>query len=465
MSAQTKTISGGDVMPNHSAAHAASLSVASSSSSERIEGKRLRAILVGSVGNLVEWYDFYCYAAFSLYFASSFFPSQDPTAQMMSTAGIFALGFFVRPIGGILFGSIGDRLGRRTALMASVLLMCLGSLIIACAPTYAMVGVYAPILLLMARLLQGLSLGGEYGASATYLSEMATSKHRGFYASFQYVSLIGGQLFALLVLLVLQNFFLSTSELKQWGWRIPFFIGAALALVALLMRRDLPETQAFVAAKKRSPALGGLKLLAQYPREVMIVIGLTMGGTLAFYVYTTYMQKFLKLSVGLTDAQTTAVSAASLIFAMMLQPIYGAISDRVGRRPLLLWFAILGTLLTVPLLTAIQHAKGPWEAFGLIACAWLIISGYTAINAVVKAELFPAAIRATGVGVPYAVAVSLFGGTAEYVALWFKQAGIESGFYWYATAIIGCSLLVYAGMRDTRKQSTIDAEATDRMKG
>ncbi len=446
-------------MTNTSAAPVASLSAAAAPKHERIEGKRLRAILVGSVGNLVEWYDFYCYAAFSLYFASSFFPSQDPTAQMMSTAGIFALGFFVRPIGGVLFGSIGDRLGRRTALMASVLLMCLGSLIIACAPTYAMVGVYAPILLLLARLLQGLSLGGEYGASATYLSEMATSKHRGFYASFQYVSLIGGQLTALLVLLILQNFFLSASDLKQWGWRIPFFIGAALALVALLMRRDLPETQAFEKAKKRSPALGGLKMLAQYPREVMIVIGLTMGGTLAFYVYTTYMQKFLKLSVGLTDAQTTAVSAGSLIFAMLLQPIYGAISDRIGRRPLLLWFAILGTLFTVPLLTAIQHAKGPWEAFGLIACAWLIISGYTAINAVVKAELFPAAIRATGVGVPYAVAVSLFGGTAEYVALWFKQAGNESGFYWYATAIIGCSLLVYAGMRDTRKQSAIDAEA------
>jgi MFS transporter, MHS family, alpha-ketoglutarate permease len=446
-------------MANTSATPVASLSAAASPIHERIEGKRLRAILVGSIGNLVEWYDFYCYAAFSLYFAASFFPSQDPTAQMMSTAGIFALGFFVRPIGGVLFGSIGDRLGRRTALMASVLLMCLGSLIIACAPTYAMIGVYAPILLLLARLLQGLSLGGEYGASATYLSEMATSKHRGFYASFQYVSLIGGQLTALLVLLILQNFFLSASDLKQWGWRIPFFIGAGLALVALLMRRDLPETQAFEKAKKRSPALGGLKMLAQYPREVMIVIGLTMGGTLAFYVYTTYMQKFLKLSVGLTDAQTTAVSAGSLIFAMLLQPIYGAISDRIGRRPLLLWFAVLGTLFTVPLLTAIRHAKGPWEAFGLIACAWLIISGYTAINAVVKAELFPAAIRATGVGVPYAVAVSLFGGTAEYVALWFKQAGNESGFYWYSTAIIGCSLLVYAGMRDTKKQSAIDAEA------
>ena len=432
--------------------------VLSPTTAERISARRLRAILVGSVGNLVEWYDFYCYAAFSLYFAASFFPTADPIAQMMSTAGIFALGFFIRPLGGIVFGYIGDRRGRRTALMASVLLMCFGSLLIACAPTYALVGPLAPALLLLARLLQGLSLGGEYGSSATYLSEMATSRHRGFYSSFQYVTLIGGQLTALLVLMLLQNVFLSPVELKQWGWRVPFLLGAVLAATALVMRRDLPETPSFQREQQRNAQVGGLKLLARYPREVLIVIGLTMGGTLAFYVYTTYMQKFLKLSVGLTDAQTTAVSAASLLFAMLLQPVYGALSDRIGRRPLLLAFAVLGTALTVPLLSAIRHAQGPWEAFALIACAWLIVSGYTSINAVVKAELFPAAIRTTGVGVPYAIAVSLFGGTAEYVALWFKQAGNESGFYWYATAVIACSLLVYVSMRDTGRHSRLDEE-------
>lgn len=432
-------------------------------STDRIELKRVKAIFVGSIGNLVEWYDFYCYAAFSLYFSASFFPSSDPVAQSMSTAAIFALGFFIRPIGGLLFGYLGDRHGRRLALMASVLLMCAGSLLIACSPTYAAVGAWAPAILLVARLLQGLSLGGEYGSSATYLSEMATSKHRGFYSSFQYVTLIGGQLTALVVLLVLQNFVLDAAELKAWGWRIPFFIGAGLAIVALIMRSDLPETQAFQKERKRNQGnkdrMGGFKLLMQHPRECLIVIGLTMGGTLAFYVYTTYMQKFLKLSVGLTDAQTTAVSAASLVFAALLQPLYGALSDRIGRKPLLLGFAVLGTLFTVPLLTALRHAQGPYEAFGLIACAWLIVSGYTSINAVVKAELFPASIRATGVGVPYAIAVSVFGGSAEYIALWFKQQGMESGFYWYATAVIACSLLVYLLMRDTRRHSRIDAEA------
>ena len=428
---------------------------------------RLRAVFIGSIGNLVEWYDFYCYSAFSLYFAGSFFPTQDVTAQMLSTAGIFALGFFIRPVGGWLFGTIGDVLGRRKALMLSVLLMCFGSLMIAVTPTYETIGAAAPIVLMLARLLQGLSLGGEYGASATYLSEMALGPRRGFYASFQYVTLIGGQLSALLVLLVLQNCLLSDLQLRAWGWRLAFLIGAALALIALIMRRRLFETEVFqrqVAQAAQGGQVrhgwraGKLHELLDHPRESLLVIGLTMGGTLAFYVYTTYMQKFLRLSVGLSDIQTTTVSAASLIFAMILQPLYGALSDRIGRKPLLVGFGVLGCLFTVPLLTAIQHARGPWQAFFLIAAAWLIVSGYTSINAVVKAELFPAAIRATGVGLPYAIAVSLFGGSAEYVALWFKQQGIEAGFYWYATAVIACTLAVVISMRDTKKYSAIDRD-------
>ncbi|WP_294533169.1 MFS transporter [uncultured Rhodoblastus sp.] len=425
---------------------------------EKIDPARLKAIVVGSLGNLVEYYDFYVYAAFSLYFAQLFFPGSDPVAQMLSSAGIFALGFFMRPVGGWLFGKIGDTYGRRKALMLSVLLMCFGSLTIACAPTYQTIGVGAPILLLVARLVQGLSLGGEYGSSATYLSEMATSGRRGFYSSFLYVTLIGGQLTALAVLLVLQNIFLTPEQLRAWGWRIPFFIGAGLALFALVMRRDLQETEAFEAAHAKNKHGGGLQVIKKFPREVLTVIGLTMGGTLAFYVYTIYMQKFLKLSVGLSDVQTTWVSAGSLVFAMALQPIYGALSDVIGRRPLLLTFGVLGTLGTVPLLTAIQHARGPWEAFGLIAVGWCILSAYTSINAVVKAELFPAAVRATGVGLPYALAVSMFGGTAEYIALWFKGQGNESGFYYYASAVIFCSLLVYFLMPDTRKTSQIDRD-------
>jgi MFS transporter, MHS family, alpha-ketoglutarate permease len=412
--------------------------------------RRLRAIFVGSIGNLVEWYDFYAYSAFALYFASAFFPGHDPVVQQLNAAVLFALGFIVRPIGGWLFGHLADQYGRRLALMLSVLLMCFGSLMIAVTPTYAVIGMGAPALLGLARIIQGLSLGGEYGTSATYLAEVADEKHRGFYSSFQYVTLIGGQLCAILVLLLLQQVFLTPEQLKAWGWRIPFVVGALLAVTALLMRRNLHETDDFVASKKIARKESSIRALLKYPREVMVVVGLTMGGTTAFYTYTTYMQKFLKLSVGLDDNQTTLVTAGSLIFALFLQPAYGALSDRIGRKPLLVWFGVMGTLCTIPLLYALQSTRSAFIAFLLIAGAWMIVAGYTSINAVVKAELFPTKVRATGVGLPYAVTVSIFGGTAESIALWFKSIGHESGFYYYLTAVIATSLVVYVGMRDTR---------------
>jgi len=417
--------------------------------------RRLRAIFVGSIGNLVEWYDFYAYAAFALYFAGAFFPGSDPIVQQLNAAVLFAVGFVVRPIGGWLFGHLADHYGRRNALMLSVLLMCFGSLLIAVTPTYAAIGVAAPALLGLARLIQGLSLGGEYGTSATYLTEVADEKHRGFYSSFQYVTLIGGQLCAILVLLLLQQLFLTPAQLRAWGWRIPFVVGALLAVTALVMRRNLHETDDFVASKGVARRESSLAALRRYPREVLVVVGLTMGGTTAFYTYTTYMQKFLKLSVGLNDNQTTAVTAGSLIFALVLQPLYGALSDRIGRKPLLIWFGVSGTIGTIPLLYSLQATKSALVAFLLIGAAWLIVAGYTSINAVVKAELFPTRVRATGVGVPYAVTVSIFGGTAESIALWFKSIGHETWFYYYLTAVIAMSLVVYLAMRDTRYQSAI----------
>ena len=418
-------------------------------------GRRLKDIFLGSVGNLVEWYDFYSYAAFALYFAGAFFPSADPVSQQLNAAVLFAVTFLMRPVGGWLFGLVADRFGRRPALTFSVLLMSFGSLLIAVTPTYATIGVFAPIVLATARVIQGLSLGGEYGASAAYIAEIAPPRHRGFFSSFLYVTLIGGQFLAICVLFLLQQVFLTPEELRAWGWRIPFVIGALLAIVAFIMRRKLEESHNFVAAAKtgktRTPIWGFLR----YPREVMIVIGLTMGGTAAFYTYTTYMQKFLKLTVGLSDIQTTVVTGASLIFAMALQPIYGAISDVVGRKALLIYFGVAGAIFTIPILTSLQATHDSLTAFLLIAGAWMIVSGYTSINAVVKAELFPTAVRATGVALPYALTVSIFGGTVDSVALGFKQAGHESWFYYYLTGCIIVSLVVYGLMRDTKKISAI----------
>lgn len=421
--------------------------------------QRIKAIVGGSVGNLVEWYDWYAYAAFAIYFSNSFFPDSDLTAQLLNTAGIFAVGFLMRPVGGWLFGSIADKVGRKKAMTLSVLLMSFGSLLIALTPTYDTIGVLAPILLLVARLVQGLSVGGEYGVSATYLSEMATEERRGFYSSFQYVTLIGGQLIALGIQLILQKLLLTESQLEDWGWRIPFAIGAVLSVIALYLRSSLHETEAFknkedmVKDKK-----GTVKELLKHPQALLSVVGLTLGGTLAFYTYTTYMQKFLVNTVHLSKEQSTLISFISLFLFACLQPVFGGLSDKIGRRPLLLGFGILGTLCTVPLLTALSNSTSMWMSFLWIMIALIIVSGYTSINAVVKAELFSSEVRALGVGLPYALTVAIFGGTAEYIALWFKQLGVEHYFYWYITLCISFSLLMYFRMKDTKANSKLNED-------
>ncbi|SDQ09863.1 MFS transporter [Brevundimonas sp. 374] len=415
--------------------------------------RRLRNIVGGSAGNLVEWFDWYAYAAFTLYFAPVFFPSEDPTAQLLSAAAVFAVGFLMRPIGAWIMGVYADRKGRKAGLTLSVTLMCTGSLIIGVTPGYATIGLAAPALLLFARLLQGLSVGGEYGSSATYLSEMAEPHRRGFWSSFQYVTLISGQLIALLLLIVLQNT-LSETALASWGWRIPFFVGAGLAVVVFWLRRRLDETHKATEAKD-APKSSAVQLILKHPKEALMVLGLTAGGTLAFYTYTTYLQKFLVNTSGFSKNTATEISAAALFIFMLLQPAVGALSDRVGRRPVMIAFGVLGVLCTVPIMTTLSTVENPFGAFLLALAGLVIVSGYTAINAVVKAELFPAHIRALGVALPYAIANAVFGGTAEYVALWLKGAGVESVFFWYVTGMIGLSLLTFIRMRDTKHNSLI----------
>jgi MHS family alpha-ketoglutarate permease-like MFS transporter len=333
--------------------------------------------------------------------------------------------------------------------------MCLGSLIIALTPTYAMIGGWAQAILVGARLLQGLSLGGEYGSSATYLSEVADRERRGFFSSFQYVTLISGQLIASVVLLVLQ-LTLSEVDLDGWGWRIPFAIGAGLALIVFYLRRRLTETESFENAKAAgAPASSGWRLVRDHPKAALLVLALTAGGTLAFYAYTIYLPKFLVDTSGFDRVTANRISTAALFLYMCLQPVVGALSDKVGRKPIMVAFGVLGLLFTVPIFSVLAVTHDPLAAFALVMAALVIVTGYTSINAVVKAELFPTNVRALGVGLPYALTVSIFGGTADSVALWFKSAGHESWFYYYLTGMIAISLVVYVFMRDTKADSAM----------
>lgn len=422
--------------------------------SNRVAGN----IFKGSVGNLIEWYDWYVYSAFAVYFSAEFFPKGDPTSQLLNTAAIFAVGFLMRPIGSLLMGRYADRHGRRAALTLSITVMAGGSFIIACTPSYESIGIMAPIILVLARLLQGLSLGGEYGTSATYLSEMASSGRRGFYSSFQYVTLVAGQMVALGVQIVLQQL-LSEPDMKAWGWRIPFIIGAMGAVAVLWLRRTMDESEQFsnIKSQKRENA-GTVRALMKHPKAVLTVVGLTLGGTVAFYTYTTYLQKFMVNTVGLPKEIVSWINFVALLIFVVLQPIAGLLSDKIGRRPLLMAFGILGTLLTAPIFFFMEKTSEPIVAFLLMMFGLIIVTGYTSINAIVKAELFPTEIRALGVGLPYALTVAIFGGTAEFIALWLKSIGMESLFYFYVAGCIAISFITYWRMAESSKTSQIEAE-------
>ncbi|MBZ5790356.1 MFS family transporter [Burkholderia sp. D-99] len=417
--------------------------------------RRVFAIVGASSGNLVEWFDFYIYSFCALYFAPAFFPSGNTTTQLLNTAGVFAAGFLMRPIGGWLFGRIADRHGRRNAMMISVLMMCGGSLVIAVLPTYAQIGALAPALLLVARLFQGLSVGGEYGTSATYMSEVALKGRRGFFASFQYVTLIGGQLCALLVLVILQQT-LSADELKAWGWRIPFVVGAAAALISLYLRKSLDETSTSTSRDKKNA--GTIRGVWQHKGAFFTVVGFTAGGSLIFYTFTTYMQKYLVNTAGMHAKTASNVMTVALLVYMLMQPVFGALSDKIGRRTSMILFGAFAVIGTVPLMHALKDVTSPVAAFVLITVALAIVSFYTSISGLIKAEMFPPEVRAMGVGLSYAVANAIFGGSAEYVALWFKSIGSEETFYWYVTVLCAISLLVSWQMRDPSKEGYLRHE-------
>ena len=396
------------------------------------KAKRIRSIVAASSGNLVEWYDFYIYAFSAIYFAHTFSTSQNDTIQQINAFGIFALGFLMRPIGSWLFGSLADKIGRKSSMIFSVILMALGSFMIAALPSKESVGDFAILFLLLARLIQGLSVGGEYGIAATYLSELASEGKRGFYSSFQYVTLIGGQLLAVASISVLLLFF-DEAEMKEWAWRILFVFGGLLALGSLFVRGVMHETGQNL---KKHEDRGTLKALFNTSwREFLIVVGITAGGSLAFYTITTYSKTFMINSAGIDATTSNHIMLIALFILMIFQPIFGALGDKIGHQRSLLIFAILAFIGVYPLFSLIKSGD-EFIAFAAIIALFIILSFYTSVAGIFKAKLFPEHVRALGTGFGYAIPNAIFGGSAPYVALQFKENGIENGFFVYLAVMM-----------------------------
>ncbi|WDV55807.1 MFS transporter [Streptomyces coeruleorubidus] len=406
----------------------------------------VRQLLAASVGNAVEWYDWYAYTFLATYIAAQVFPksADNSLVPLLSTFAVFAVGFFMRPVGGLLMGAVADRHGRRAALTVTILLMGGSSLLVGLTPTYAAVGVLAPVILVLARLLQGLSVGGEFAASTTFLVESAGPGRRGLFSSFQYVSTTVGQLVASGIAALLVDT-LSDGQMNGWGWRVPFMLGAVLSLVGFWIRQGAQETRS--AEQQKAPRPGLFEALRRHPRESLLIGGITAGGTIAYYTWTSYLPTYAELNAGLEKSDTLLVSTISLAFFALLQPLGGLLSDRFGRRPLLLFFGLGFALLTVPLLHALRDS---FAVLLLVSCAGMVLlTGFTSISAAVNAEIFPPRVRAAGIGFPYSLTVALFGGTAPYVGTLFKEVGHAGLFPWYVAVLCLLSSLVYLRLPET----------------
>ncbi|PAF46528.1 alpha-ketoglutarate permease [Helicobacter sp. 12S02634-8] len=395
--------------------------------------QKITSIIAASSGNLVEWYDFYIYAFSAHYFAHHFSASSNPTIALIAAFAIFALGFLMRPIGSWLFGSLADKIGRKKSMLYSIILMAIGSFLIAALPTKATLGDGAIILLLLARLIQGLSVGGEYGIAATYLSELGSKGHRGFYSSFQYVTLIGGQLLAVFSAVVMEIIF-TPEELGDYAWRILFVFGGVLALLSLLVRKNMHESaNVYEGAQniQKHKDRGSLRALWKYKKPFLMILGFTAGGSLCFYTFTTYTKTFMINTAGLHSQTANYIMLGALFCYMLFQPLFGALGDKIGRKNSLILFSALGIIATYPILSTLANIQSPMGAFLIITLSLVILSFYTSVAGVIKAELFPVEVRALGTGLSYAIGNTLFGGTAPYFALQFKSHGIENGFFIY----------------------------------
>jgi MHS family alpha-ketoglutarate permease-like MFS transporter len=415
--------------------------------SHRLTAQQRKAIVAGAVGNTVEWVDWAVYATFAPVFAGQFFAGGNETTALLSTLAVFAVGFVMRPIGGAVLGAYADRHGRKKGLTLTISMMAGASIVIALCPTYTQIGVLAPIVLLLARLVQGFSAGGEFGSSSAFLIESAAAGRRAFAGSWQQVSVGLGSLLAALTGTIL-NSTLSDADLHGWGWRLAFGIAGLLGLVGLWLRQSVHETEAFTklaAQPRRNPLVA---MVRDHPGAALRVAGITIAGTLIYYVWVTYMPTYAHLSTGIPLKTALLANTLAMVVFIVLLPFGGLLSDRLGRKPTMTAFAVGFVVFAWPAFHFLSN--GFWSVFVIELIGLVLIVGYSANCAVIMAEQFPAEVRTTGIGLPYALAVAIFGGTAPYVTTWLNANHLGNLVWVYVAAAAVVGVAVYLTMPETK---------------
>jgi MFS transporter, MHS family, alpha-ketoglutarate permease len=411
----------------------------------------VRTLVAASIGNAVEWYDWTIYATFSIFFATQIFPAENAALALISTLATYALAFFFRPLGGWLLGRFADLRGRRTAMLLTIVLMAGGSFIIGILPTFSLVGWLAPILLLLARIGQGMSLGGEVSNASAYLAEIAPPEKRGRYSAFFYISTGSAVLIASL-LGALLTAVLTREELAAYGWRIPFLIGGVLGLVGLWLRRAMPETEQFEENKAKAQQLRHplLTTVREHPKAVGQLVAFTLLSTLCYYTFFSALTPFAVTSRGADAGQVfTALSIATALFVALQYPL-GVLSDRFGRKPQLLVWSAATAVLIVPLSTLI--GPGLWNMLVVFCVGLGLYTAMTSIAPAIMSELFPTELRGLGIGAWYNLTVATFGGTAPLVIQSLSAAGLAQAFFWYVAAGAVIAFVVILTLPETKGQ-------------
>ncbi len=416
----------------------------------RAESQRRRAIVAGVIGNILEWYDFGVYGYFVGTISTLFFPTSDPLSSLLLTFAVFGVGFVMRPVGSILFGIYGDRFGRRAALSAVIFLMAFSTLAIGLLPTYAQIGVAAPILLVIIRLLQGLSAGGEWGGSTAYLVEFAPQGRRGYIGSWQQVSVGGGFLLGSLSAALISEM-LTPAEVASYGWRIPFILGVLVGAVGAYLRWRLDDTPAFTAIEQRGQVSRAplAEALTDQRKATLTIFGMTLHNTVAYYIPIVYMTNYIRTAGGLSATQAMWIGTASLAVFVVLIPIWGALSDRIGRKPLLLLSAGGYIVLSFPLLM-MASSGSVTLAFAAQLIMIVFLSFFSGPCPAAYSELFPTRVRYTALSIGYNTAVAIFGGFAPFISTWLIKvtgSNLAPAFYLMAAAIV--SFLVILRIPET----------------